>query len=225
MAARSPATRSSGASPNTSRPRSSVPGAAIQADHDAHAASYRGDEPADRWRRYLHDRAVARTPSRNARRTSTCTPTSNSSNAPSTGSHLPRAAQAATEHPILCSPSSRAYSRPALPLRARKRARHRPPSDTLAHRREQSRGRCRRRRSLVAPRGRPPCRAGDRLGQESRRRAGYDCDAARAVDEPGGDASQRVGLGGIAQRAVGGERLAGQADGQLVVEHFGAGGA
>ena len=35
--------------------------AAIQAGHDAHDATHRGDEPADRWRRYLHDRAVART--------------------------------------------------------------------------------------------------------------------------------------------------------------------
>lgn len=38
-----------------------VPGTAIQAGHDAHVASHRGDEPADRRRRYLHDRAVART--------------------------------------------------------------------------------------------------------------------------------------------------------------------
>jgi hypothetical protein len=58
-------------------------------------------------------------------RTSTCTPTSNSSDAPWTGSPLLRAAQAATEHPTLCSPSSRAYSPPALPFRARQRARHR----------------------------------------------------------------------------------------------------
>jgi hypothetical protein len=55
-------------------------------------------------------------------------PTSSTSSAPWTGSRLLMAAQAATEHPTLCSPSSRASSRPALPLRARKRARHRQPA-------------------------------------------------------------------------------------------------
>ena len=105
------------AAPRPTRPdrTARLPVAAIQADHDAHDASHRGDEPA---------RPPASTPprsrcgsatSRNAPRTSTCTPTSSSSNARWTGSRLLTAAQAATEHPTLCSPSSRAYSPPALP--------------------------------------------------------------------------------------------------------------
>lgn len=71
--------------------------------------------PKPRWSRtrtlaeLCHITRISNT-SRNAPPTSTCTPTSSSSSAPWTGSRRLRAAPAATEHPTLCSPSSRAYS-------------------------------------------------------------------------------------------------------------------